>query len=186
MHSNPRVETLCLHAGQEIDPATMARGVPLHRTSAYVFKDTAHAANLFSLKESGNIYTRIMNPTQDVLEKRIAALEGGAAALALSSGTSAVYYSIINICSFGDEIVSANNLYGGTYTMFAGILPQFGIQWKFVDPRTPANFEAAITKKTRALYLETIGNPVLEFTDIAAVAGIAHRPAVPPFSGRAF
>ena len=118
MSDNYKFETLCLHAGQQPDAATTARGVPVHRTSSYVFKNTEHAANLFALKEPGNIYTRIMNPTQDVLEQRVAALEGGAAALALASGTSAVYYSIINICSAGDEIISANNLYGGTYTMF--------------------------------------------------------------------
>jgi O-acetylhomoserine (thiol)-lyase len=131
MNDNYKFETQCLHAGQQPDPATTARGVPVHRTSSYVFKSTEHAANLFALKELGNIYTRIMNPTQDVLEQRIAALEGGAAALALASGTSAVYYTIINICEAGDEIVSATNLYGGTYTMFDCILPQFGIQVKF-------------------------------------------------------
>ena len=127
----------------------------------------------------GNIYTRIMNPTQDVLEQRIAALEGGAAALALASGTSAVYYSIINICKAGDEIVSATNLYGGTYTMFDGILPQFGIQVNFADARDPDNFAKAITEKTRALFIETIGNPVLDFTDISAVAEIAHSHNLP-------
>jgi O-acetylhomoserine (thiol)-lyase len=172
-------ETLCLHAGQQPDPATNSRGVPIHRTSSYVFNSTEHAANLFALKELGNIYTRIMNPTQDVLEQRIAALEGGAAALALSSGTSAVYYSIINLCSAGDEIVSANNLYGGTYTMFDCILPQFDIHVHFVDPRNPQNFEQAITEKTRGIFIETIGNPVLEFTDIGAVAEIAHRHHLP-------
>ncbi len=173
------LETLCVHAGQKPDPTTTSRGVPVHRTSSYVFKSTEHAADLFALKELGNIYTRLMNPTQDVLEQRIAALEGGAAALALSSGTSAIYYSIINICSAGDEIVSANNLYGGTYTMFDNILPQFGIRTKFVDALDPLNFEKAITDKTRALFIETIGNPVLEFTDIEAVAEIAHRNSLP-------
>ena len=179
MSQNYEFETLCLHAGQEPDPTTTARGVPVHRTSSYVFKSTEHAANLFGLKELGNIYTRIMNPTQDVLEQRIAALEGGVAALALSSGTSAVYYSIINICSAGDEVVSANNLYGGTYTMFDCILPQFGIQVKLVDPLIPKNFEAAITDKTRAIFIETIGNPVLEFSDINAIAEIAHNKNLP-------
>jgi len=174
-----KFETLCLHAGQQPDAATTARGVPVHRTSSYVFKSTEHAANLFALKELGNIYTRIMNPTQDVLEQRVAALEGGAAALALASGTSAVYYSIINICSAGDEIVSANNLYGGTYTMFDAILPQFGIQVKFADPRDPLNIEAAISEKTRAIFIETIGNPLLEVTDIGAVSEIAHRHNLP-------
>ena len=179
MSDTYKFETLCLHAGQQPDPATNSRGVPIHRTSSYVFNSTEHAANLFALKELGNIYTRIMNPTQDVLEQRIAALEGGAAALALSSGTSAVYYSIINLCSAGDEIVSANNLYGGTYTMFDCILPQFDIHVSFVDPRNPQNFEQAITEKTRGIFIETIGNPVLEFTDIRAVAEIAHRHNLP-------
>jgi O-acetylhomoserine (thiol)-lyase len=174
-----KFETLCLHAGQQADPATNARGVPVHRTSSFVFNSTEHAANLFALKELGNIYTRIMNPTQDVLEQRIAALEGGGAALALASGTSAVYYSIINLCSAGDEIVSANNLYGGTYTMFDSILPQFGIHVNFVDPRDPQNFERAITEKTKGVFIETIGNPVLEFTDIGAVAEVAHQHHLP-------
>ena len=179
MNGNYKFETQCLHAGQQPDPATNARGVALHRTSSYVFKSTEHAANLFSLKEPGNIYTRIMNPTQDVLEQRIAALEGGAAALALASGTSAVYYSIINICQSGDEVVSASNLYGGTYTMFDSILPQFGIRVNFVEARDPENFKRAITERTRALFIETIGNPVLEFTDIRAVADIANRHNLP-------
>ncbi|MEJ2098898.1 MAG: O-acetylhomoserine aminocarboxypropyltransferase/cysteine synthase [Desulfobacterales bacterium] len=179
MNTNYKFETKCLHAGQQPDPATTARGVPIYRTSSYVFKNTEHAANLFALKEPGNIYTRIMNPTQDVLEQRIAALEGGAAALALSSGTSAVYYSIINICEAGDEIVSASNLYGGSYTMFDSILPQFDIHVKFVDARNPDNFASAITEKTRAIFTETIGNPVLEFTDIGAVAEIARSHNLP-------
>ena len=179
MSESHKFETLCLHAGQQADPATNARGVPVHRTSSYVFNSTEHAANLFALKELGNIYTRIMNPTQDVLEQRMAALEGGAAALALASGTSAVYYSIINLCSAGDEIVSANNLYGGTYTMFDSILPQFHIHVKFVDSRDPQNFERAITEKTKGVFIETIGNPVLELTDIGAVAEIAHRHHLP-------
>jgi O-acetylhomoserine (thiol)-lyase len=179
MTDNHKFETQCLHAGQQPDPATTARGVPVHRTSSYVFNSTEHAANLFALKELGNIYTRIMNPTQDVLEQRIAALEGGAAALALASGTSAVYYSIINICEVGDEIVSAANLYGGTYTMFDCILPQFGIKVNFADARDPDSFAKAITEKTRAVFIETIGNPVLEFTDISAVAEIAHSHNLP-------
>jgi O-acetylhomoserine (thiol)-lyase len=179
MSDDYKFETLCLHAGQQPDAATTARGVPVHRTSSYVFKSTEHAANLFALKELGNIYTRIMNPTQDVLEQRVAALEGGAAALALASGTSAVYYSIINICSAGDEIVSANNLYGGTYTMFDAILPQFGIQVKFADSRDPLNIETAISEKTRAIFIEAIGNPLLEVTDIEAVSEIAHKHNLP-------
>ena len=179
MTANFKFETLCLHAGQQPDPATTARGVPVHRTSSYVFKSTEHAANLFALKELGNIYTRIMNPTQDTLEQRIAAIEGGAAALALASGTSAIYYTVINICSAGDEIVSANNLYGGTYSMFDCILPQFDIHTNFVDPRDPQNFIKAINEKTRAVFIETIGNPVLEFTDISAIADIAHAHHLP-------
>ena len=179
MSKDYNIETLCLHAGQEPDPSTTSRGVPIYRTSSYVFKDTEHAANLFALKELGNIYSRIMNPTQDVLEKRVAALEGGAAALVFSSGTSAVFNTIINICSAGDEIVSANNLYGGTYTMFDCILQQFNIKANLVDPRDPQNFENAITDKTRAVFIETIGNPVLEFTDISAVAAIAHKHNLP-------
>ena len=179
MDNHYNLETLCVHAGQEPDPSTTSRGVPVYRTSSYVFKSTEHAANLFGLKELGNIYTRLMNPTHDILEKRIAALEGGAAALALSSGTSAVYYSIINICSAGEEIVSGSNLYGGTYTMFDNILPQFGIHVKFVNPLDPNNFQKAITDKTRAIFIETIGNPVLEFTDIEAVADIAHKHDLP-------
>ena len=174
-----KFETLALHAGHKPDPVTLSRGIPVHRTSSYVFKDTEHAANLFALKELGNIYTRLMNPTQDILEKRVAALEGGAAALALASGTSAIYYSIINICSAGDEIVSANNLYGGTYTMFENILPQFNIKTKFVDPTHPGNFEQAITEKTRAIFLETIGNPVLQVTDIEEVSKIARNHHLP-------
>jgi len=179
MSQNYKFETLCLHAGQEPDPTTTARGVAIHRTSSYVFKSTEHAANLFGLKELGNIYTRIMNPTQDVLEQRVAALEGGAAALALASGTAAIHYSIINICSAGDEIVSASNLYGGTYTMFDSILPQFGIQTKFADARDPRSFETAITDKTRAIFIETIGNPLLEFTDIGAISEIAKKHHLP-------
>ena len=179
MSQEYKFETLCLHAGQEPDPTTTSRGVAVHRTSSYVFKSTEHAANLFGLKELGNIYTRLMNPTQDVLEQRVAALEGGAAALALSSGTSAIHYAIINICSAGDEIVSANNLYGGTYTMFDCILPQLGIRTKFADALDPQSFEAAITDKTRAIFIETIGNPLLEFTDIGAVSEIAKRHHLP-------
>jgi O-acetylhomoserine (thiol)-lyase len=174
-----RFETLAVHGGQAPDPQTLARGVPVHRTSSYVFKSTEHAANLFSLKEFGNIYTRIMNPTQDVLEQRISLLEGGAASVALASGTAAVFYSIINLARAGDEIVSANNLYGGTYTMFDAILPQLGITVKFAKPEDPRNFRQAINDRTRALFIETIGNPVLDFTDVAEVAGIAHEHGLP-------
>jgi O-acetylhomoserine (thiol)-lyase len=144
-----------------------------------VFKNTEHAANLFGLKELGNIYARLMNPTTDILEQRIAQLEGGAASVAVASGTSAIFYTIITLAEAGDEIVSANNLYGGTYTQFDSILPKLGITVKFVDPKDPKNFENAITDKTRALYIETIGNPVLDFTDVQAVADIAHKHGLP-------
>ena len=177
--SDLHFETLALHAGHTVDEQTLSRAVPVYRTSSYLFKSTEHAANLFSLKELGNIYTRLMNPTQDVLEQRVAALEGGAASLALSSGTSAIFYAIINICGHGDEVVAANNLYGGTYTQFDNILPQFGIKVHLVDPRDPANFEKAITEKTRVLYCETIGNPGLEMTDIEAVSAIAKKHHLP-------
>ena len=173
-----RLETLAVHAGQTLD-ATLSRGVPVHRTSSYVFKNTVHAASLFALKELGNIYSRITNPTCEVLEQRITLLEGGAASVALASGTAAVFYSIVTLARAGDEIVSANNLYGGTYTQFDAILPQFGIRTRFVDPRDPAAFEAAITDRTRAVFIETIGNPVLDVTDIGAVARVAHRHGLP-------
>ena len=174
-----KFETLCLHAGQEPDPSTFSRGVPVHRTTAYVFKDTEHAANLFALKELGNIYTRIMNPTQDVLEKRMAALDGGMASLALASGTSAIFYAVINLCKAGDEIVSANNHYGGTYTQFNDILPQFNIKTTFVDPKDPENFAKAITPKTKLIFCETIGNPALDIVDIEAIAEVAHAHGLP-------
>jgi len=179
MSSKPyRFETLALHAGQVPD-ATLSRGVPVYRTSSYLFKNTEHAANLFALKELGNIYTRLTNPTTDVLEQRVTQLEGGAASVALASGTSAIFYAIITLAQAGDEIVSANNLYGGTYTQFDAILPQFGITTRFVDPNDPKNFEKAITDKTRAIFIETIGNPVLDFTDVAAVAAVAHKHGLP-------
>jgi len=174
-----RFETLALHAGQPIETDTLSRAVPVYRTTSYVFRDTQHAADLFALKELGNIYTRLMNPTHDVLEKRVAALDGGVAALALSSGTAAVFNSIVNVAGAGDEVVSANNLYGGTYTMFHDILPQFGIRVKFVDPRDPANFQKALTDRTRAVFGETIGNPKLDVLDVGAIAEIAHRHGVP-------
>lgn len=177
--SSKHVETLALHAGQEPDPTTHSRALPLYRTSAYQFRNTEHAANLFSLKELGNIYTRLMNPTHDALEKRVAALEGGAAALALSSGTSAIFYSIINICKAGDEFVSANNLYGGSYTQFHDILPQLGITCHFFDPHDPRNVARAITPKTKLVYVETIGNPALDVADIPAIAKVAHDHGLP-------
>lgn len=179
MTANYGLETQCLHAGQVPDPTTMSRAVPIYRTSSYTFRDTEHAANLFALKELGNIYTRLMNPTQDVLEKRVAAMEGGVAALALSSGTSAIFYSVINICQAGDEIVAAANLYGGTYTMFKDIFPQFGIKAHLVDPLDPKNFSKAITTKTKLVYCETMGNPGLDVADIEAIAAIAHENGLP-------
>lgn len=175
---NFRFETLALHAGQTVD-ATQSRGVPVYRTSSYVFKNTEHAANLFALKELGNIYTRLMNPTTDVLEQRVSQLEGGAASVALASGTAAIFYSIITLAEAGDDIVAANNLYGGTYTQFDAILPKLGIQVKFVDPKDPENFAAAIGPKTRAIFIEAIGNPVLDYTDVKAVADVAHRHGLP-------
>ncbi len=174
-----RFETAALHGAQVIEQDTLSRAIPIHRTTAYLFKSTEHAANLFSLKEMGNIYTRIGNPTQNILEERIAMLEGGAAALALASGTSAIFYSIINICEAGDEVVAANNLYGGTYSQFDSILPQLGIKVHLVDPTDPENFQKAITEKTKALYCETIGNPGLTMTDIEAVGKIAQANNLP-------
>jgi len=174
-----KFETLALHAGHTVDEDSLSRAVPIYRTCAYLFKSTEHAANLFALKELGNIYTRIGNPTQAVLEERVARLEGGAAALALASGTSAIFYSIINICRQGDEVVAANNLYGGTYSQFDSILPQLGITVHLVDPSKPENFARAINERTRVLYCETLGNPALTMTDIRAVADIAHRHGLP-------
>lgn len=173
-------ETLALHAGQEQpDSATLSRGVPIYRTSSFVFKNTEHGANLFALKELGNIYTRLGNPTTAILEDRVSQLEGGAASVAVASGTSAIFYAIITLAKQGDEIVSANNLYGGTYTQFEAILPGFGIKTTFVDPKDPENFARAITPKTKALYIETIGNPVLDVVDIKAIADIAHANGIP-------
>ena len=173
------LETICLHGGQQPDPTTNARAVPVYRTSSYVFNSTEHAANLFGLKELGNIYTRLMNPTHDVLEQRVAQLEGGAAGLCTASGTSAVFYSIINLARAGDEIVSANNLYGGTFTQFNDILPTLGIGVKFVDPNDPANFSSAITEKTKALFCETVSNPGLDVADLEAISKIAADAGIP-------
>ena len=170
--------TRALHAGAVIDE-TNARGVPLHRTSSYVFNSTSHAADLFALKEPGNMYTRMMNPTQGVLEERLAALEGGDAALALASGTAAIFYAVINICGHGDEVVSANNLYGGTHTMFDSILPELGIKTKFEDPLDPDNLEKVINDSTKMLFTEVIGNPVLDVANIKTISEIAHRHHIP-------
>jgi O-acetylhomoserine (thiol)-lyase len=174
-----KLETLCLHAGYSSDPTTQACAVPIYRTASYVFKTTEHAANLFALRELGNIYTRLMNPTHDVLEQRVAALEGGAAGLAIASGTSAIFYSIINLAQAGDNIVSAQNLYGGTYTQFKNILPALGIEVRFVDSNNPENFAAAIDGKTRALFCESVSNPSLEISDIEAISKIAHAHGLP-------
>lgn len=174
-----RFETSAIHAGQTVDQDTLSRAVPIYRTSAYLFKSTEHAANLFALKELGNIYTRIGNPTQQVLEERLAELEGGAAALTLASGTAAIFYTIINICQAGDEVVAANNLYGGTHSQFASILPQLGIKVTLVDPHDLSNFTAAINERTRAVYCETIGNPGLTVTDIKGLSEIAHAHDLP-------
>lgn len=176
-----KLETLCLHGGQQPDPTTHSRAVPVYRTTSYVFDSTEHAANLFALKELGNIYTRIMNPTTDVLEKRVALLEGAheMAGLGLGSGTSGVFYSIINMAQAGDNIVSARNLYGGTYTQFNDILPALGIEVKFVDSQNPQEFAAAIDDKTRALFCETVSNPALEVTDLDAVGEIAKAHGIP-------
>lgn len=173
------IETLAVHAGQEIDPTTMSRAVPLYQTTSYGFRDSEHAANLFALKEFGNIYTRIMNPTTDVFEKRIAAMEGAPAALATASGQAAITYSILNIAEAGDEIVSAASLYGGTYNLFSNTLPKLGIKVHFVDPSDPENFRKAINDKTKAFYAETIGNPKGDVLDIEAVAAIAHEHGLP-------
>ena len=176
-----KLETLCLHGGTQPDPTTLARAVPVYRTSSFVFKSAEHAANLFALKELGNIYTRLMNPTTDVLEKRVALLEGAheLAGLGVASGTSGVFYSIINLAQAGDNIVSARNLYGGTYTQFNDILPALGITVKFVDSQDPQNFAKAIDSKTRALFCESVSNPALEVTDLEAVAKVAHAAGLP-------
>ncbi len=178
--SEQGIETVALHAGQESpDPTTGARAVPIYQTTSYVFKDTGHAASLFALQQFGNIYSRIMNPTNDVFERRIAAIEGGTGALAVSSGQAAETMAILNITRVGDEIVSADNLYGGTYQLFHYTLPKLGRTVTFVDSTKPEAFKAAITEKTRALYVETIGNPKLDIPDFEAIAKIAHDAGVP-------
>ncbi len=177
--SQQGLETLALHAGQTADPTTGSRAVPIYQTSSYVFKSTDHAANLFALKEFGNIYTRIMNPTTDVFEQRIAALEGGTGALAVASGQAATTFALLAITQVGDEIVSANNLYGGTYQLFHYTLPKLGRTVKFVDSQDPEAFRKAITPKTRAIYAETIGNPKLDVPDFEKIAAIAHEAGIP-------
>ena len=174
-----KAETLALHAGQKPDPTTNARAVPIYQTTSYVFNDADHAARLFGLQEFGNIYTRLMNPTTDVFEQRVAALEGGVGALGVASGQSAISLAILTIAHSGDEIVSATSLYGGTYNLFHYTLPQLGITVKFVDPSDPENFRKAITPKTRLLYGESVGNPKLDTLDIEKVAAIAHENNIP-------
>jgi O-acetylhomoserine (thiol)-lyase len=173
------IETLALHAGQQVDSDTGSRAVPVYQTTSYCFKDTDHAANLFALKEFGNIYTRLMNPTTDVLEQRLAAMEGGVGGLAFSSGQSAIYVSIFNICQSGGHIVSSNSLYGGTVTLFSHTFAKLGIEVTFVDPGDPANFAKAIKDNTRLIYIETIGNPKNDILQYEKIAEIAHEHGMP-------
>jgi len=177
--NSPRFETLALHGGQEPDKATNARAVPIYATSSYVFHDTDHAARLFALAEPGNIYTRMMNPTTDVFERRVALLEGGVGALATASGQAAETVAVMNILGAGDELVSASSLYGGTYNLFAHTFQKMGVTVRFVDPADPENFRRAITPRTKSFYAETLGNPKLDTLDIEVVAAIAHEARVP-------
>ncbi len=180
MSKKYRFETQQVHVGQETpDSATDARAVPIYATTSYVFKDSAQAAGRFGLTEGGNIYTRLMNPTSDVFEKRIAALEGGAAALATASGSAAITYAVQNIAVAGDHIVSSSNLYGGTYNLFANTLPEQGLTTTFVDPSDPQNFESAIKENTKLLYAETLGNPNSDVIDLKAIADVAHKHGIP-------
>jgi O-acetylhomoserine (thiol)-lyase len=177
--SSHKLETLALHAGQHPDSETGSRAVPIYQTTSYVFKSSEHAANLFALKEFGNIYTRLMNPTTDVFEKRVAAIEGGVAALGVASGQAAITYALLAITRIGDEIVAGNNLYGGTYTLLHHTFPKLGRSAKFVESRDPEAFKRAIGPKTRAIYVETIGNPKLDVPDFEALAKIAHDAGIP-------
>jgi O-acetylhomoserine (thiol)-lyase len=174
-----KIETLAVHAGYSPDPTTKAAAVPIYQTVAYAFDNAQHGADLFDLKVPGNIYTRIMNPTQDVLEKRVAALEGGIAALAVASGMSAITYAIQTITESGDNFISASQLYGGTYNLFAHTLPQMGIEARFADARKPETFAALIDKRTKAIFCESIGNPLGNVTDFAALAKVAHAHGIP-------
>ncbi len=176
---NYHLETLALHAGQQVDSETLSRAVPIYQTSSYVFRDSEHAANLFALKEFGNIYTRLMNPTTDVFEKRLAALEGAVGGLALSSGQSAIYVSILNICGSGGHIVSSNSLYGGTVTLFSHTFAKLGIEVTFVDPSEPKNFAHAIKDNTRLIYIESIANPRNNVLQYDKIADIAHDNGLP-------
>jgi len=173
------IETLALHGGQDADPTTGSRAVPIYQTTSYQFKDTEHAANLFGLKEFGNIYTRLMNPTTDVFEKRIALLDGGVGALAVASGQSAITLALLNIARAGDEIVSADNLYGGTYNLFHYTFPRLGITVNFVNSNDLDAFQRAITPKTKAIYAESIGNPKLDVADIEGITGVTHKNGIP-------
>jgi len=173
------IHTQALHAGQKPDPTTGSRAVPIYQTTSYVFKDSEHAANLFALKEFGNIYTRLMNPTTDAFEQRVAAIEGGVAALGVASGMAAISYAILAITQVGDEIVSSSHVYGGTYQLFHHTLPKLGRTVKFVDSPDPEDFRKAITEKTRAVFLETVGNPKLDVPDFKAIADIAHENGIP-------
>ena len=179
-------DTLAIHAGQVPDPTTQSFAVPIYRTTAFAFRDSKHGADLFGLKEPGNIYARLMNPTNDVLERRLAALDGGKAALTFASGTAAIYFTITNIAALGDEIVSANNLYGGTFTQFDAILPQQGITVRFTPVNDFEAVEAAINDKTRAIYVEMVGNPGLEVADVEGYAAIARRHHLPLIVGATF
>jgi len=174
-----RFDTIAIHGGIKIDRDTLSRAVPLYRTTSYLFKSSEHAVKLFNLEEEGYIYTRIGNPTQEVLEKRVAMLEGGKGALALASGTSAIFYTAINICESGDEIISSDKLYGGTFTMFNDILPQFGIKVRFVNPNNPNEIKTQINKKTKMIYTETIGNPSLDVSDLELLSEIAKEYNIP-------
>ncbi|WP_240376548.1 homocysteine synthase [Bacillus piscicola] len=176
---NWKLETKAVHAGQEIDPTTQSRAVPIYQTTSYGFKDTDHAANLFSLAEPGNIYSRIMNPTQDVFEKRMTELEGGVGALATASGSSAIHLAILNICEAGDEIVASSGLYGGTYNMFVHTLPKMGINVHLVSGRAPEDFAEKITNKTKLVFAEMIGNPNGDVLDIENIAAVAHDKGIP-------
>ena len=172
-------DTLALHAGHTPDQDTLSRAVPIYQTTSYVFRDAEHAAALFALKEFGNIYTRLMNPTTDVLEKRLAAIHGAAGAVATASGMAAIFYAITAITSAGQNFVTGDKLYGGTYTQFSYPLKRFGIEARFVDSSDPANFERAIDENTRLLYTESIGNPKGNVDDLEAIAEIAHRHQIP-------
>jgi O-acetylhomoserine (thiol)-lyase len=178
-HSTFRPETLAVHAGQEPDPTTNSRAVPIYQTTSYVFDDTDHAADLFALKVPGNIYTRIMNPTQSVFEARVAALEGGVGALATASGSAAITYAVLNLTYAGDNIVALSTLYGGTYALFAHTLPQFGVQVRFVDPDRPDALADAVDERTKLVFAETVGNPKINVVDVAAWAQAAHALGLP-------